>query len=296
MKHVPVLQSAVLDLLDPQEGEIVIDVTVGLGGHSLLLLERIGRSGKLIALDADAKNLVEAKKVLGAGNTQLIHANFRDLESLGLPQCDILFADLGLSSPHIDDSTRGFSFRADGPLDCRYDHKRGRTCADLLQKSSEHDLLRIFRDFGEIREARSLAHQIVQSRKERPLMRTLDLVAVAQTVFSFRANSMLPQIFQALRIAVNDEMGALDSLLQQSPNLLKPGGRMGMICYHSLEDRKVKQRFLSLTSSEKGAVSRPKAPASYELLTKNAVQATLEEIGRNPRSRSARLRVIKKLP
>jgi len=156
--------------------------------------------------------------------------------------------------------------------------------------SSKYDLEKIFRDFGEIREARSIASQIVQSRKERPLTRTSDLVIVAQTVFSFRANSMLPQIFQALRIAVNDEMGALDCFLQCGPNLLKAGGRMGVISYHSLEDRKVKQRFLSLTTHVNGI------PASYELLTKNAVKATLEEVQSNPRSRSARFRVIKKLP
>lgn len=306
MKHIPVLHSEVLDLLNPQKGETVIDVTLGLGGHAKAFLEAIGKSGKLFGVDADEKNLEEAAKALNVekgAKVELIHGNFKEYvrdastpssaaatdsaqHDVLLPTCDILFADLGLSSPHIDDPARGFTYREDSPLDCRYDQSQGVSASALLMQSSEEELIRIFKEFGELKVAHPLVRAIVEARDKKSLSQTSDLVLIVDEVFTFKAKKLLPQIFQALRIAVNDEIGALESLLEYGPTLLNDGGRMGVISYHSLEDRLVKQRFGSLSAGTR---------ASYQLLTKKAVQPTLEEIEQNPRARSARFRCIKKV-
>lgn len=290
MPHIPVLLSPTLELLSPHPGETVIDVTVGLGGHAKEFITRIGKKGRFVGVDADEENLkaVSGKRLAASKNVELVHMNFCDYvvpdARLGedAPHCDILLADLGLSSPHIDDPGRGFSFRGDGPLDCRFDKSGGITAARLLKQASEPELITIFREYGEVERVHPLVRAIREAKK---IETTSDLVAIVEKVYDWKAKKVLPQIFQALRIAVNDEMGALDALLEHGPALLKPGGRMGVISYHSLEDRKVKQRFRELTTS----------PVSYELLTKKAVQATLEEIKENPRARSARLRVIRKI-
>jgi 16S rRNA (cytosine1402-N4)-methyltransferase len=283
MRHIPVLQSEVLEIFIPRKGETVIDVTLGLGGHAKAFLERIGSKGRLIGVEADEKNMRAVRLELGTkSNVMLMHANFRNLPNL--PPCDILFADLGLSSPHIDDPERGFTFRKDSPLDLRFDRSQGLPASKLLQTASEQELLRIFGEYGELENARALVREIDTNR---PFERSTDLVNVAERAFGFRAMKLLPQIFQALRIAVNDEIGALEALLEYGPSFLKSGGRMGIISYHSLEDRLVKQRFRALCAG---------ASASYKLLTKKAVQPTLEEIDRNPRARSARFRAIARVP
>ncbi len=277
--HVPVLLRETLEFLSPRKGETVIDCTLGLGGHAEGFADRIGRRGKLIGIDADEENLREGKqRVQGL---QGLQGNFRDIASFDLPSCDILFADLGVSSPHLDDPERGFSFRAEGPLDCRYDQTRGQTASELIVDLSVEQLGRIFSEYGEVERARPLARAV----KEKEPRTTNDLVCVAEEVYGFRAKKVLPQIFQTLRIAVNDEMGALTSLLEYGPSLLKSGGRFGIISYHSLEDRMVKQRFRALS----------RGGASYQLLTPKAIQPKMEEIDTNPRARSARLRAICKL-
>lgn len=290
MQHTPVLLREALELLDPKPGEVIVDVTLGLGGHAAKFLEKIGSRGKLIGIDADEKNLAEARKKLTGKNVTLIHGNFRDLPSLlsqsTITTCDILFADLGLSSPHLDDPERGFSFRTDAPLDLRFDQTHGENALELLRDSKEANLLRIFREYGELPDARPLVQIIVTGRKKHPLGRTSDLVASAEEAYGWRAQKLLPQIFQALRIAVNDEMGALTSLLEHGPLLLSQGGRMAVMSYHSLEDRMVKLRFASL--APRGAVSQ------YELLTPKPIKPTIEEIKANPRSRSAKLRFLQK--
>lgn len=322
MEHTSVLLSEALELLDPKSGETVIDVTVGLGGHAQALLEEIGRKGKLIGMDADAGNLEEAAALLGRATLSLskrsesrglstrrplrrtprsrrvtlIHGNFRDIHAIlerctplrSVPQCDILFADLGLSSPHLDDPERGFSFRFDAPLDLRFDQTQGKSAADLLNDAKGEELLRMFREYGELPDARPIVRKILVRRKEHSLARTTDLVTIAEESYGWRAQKLLPQIFQALRIAVNDELGALASLLDMGPFLLKPGGRMGVISYHSLEDRMVKERFRALSTA--GTVVR-----QYELLTPKPIKPTMEESKGNPRSRSARLRVLRKV-
>ena len=289
--HTPVLLRESLDLLDLKLGEIVVDVTLGLGGHAAMFLGKIGKKGKLIGIDADEKNLEGARKNLSGKNVTLIHGNFRDLPLLlsqsKISSCDILFADLGLSSPHLDDPERGFSFRTDAPLDLRFDQTQGESAADLLRRSEEGSLLRIFREYGELPDARPIVKAILTRSKKNPLRRTSDLVASVEEAYGWRAQKFLPQIFQALRIAVNDEIGALASLLEHGRVCVSQGGRMGVMSYHSLDDRMVKQRFASLTP--RGTVSQ------YELLTPKPIKPTMEEIALNPRARSARLRVLRKL-
>ncbi len=297
MRHVPVLYTTVLDLLHPREGEVVVDVTLGLGGHAKGFLEKIGPKGKLIGIDADEENLREAAKVLHAKNVELIHANFLDLPHLDLPQCDILFADLGLSSPHLDEAERGFSFRKEGPLDCRFDRTKGMTAAELLMRSSEKELLHIFQDYGEVRGAKKFVDVLLEVREERPIATTQDLLGIVENVYGWRAKGVLSQIFQALRIAVNDELRALEVLLSAGPKLLKPGGRMGILCYHSLEDRLVKETFRALTDAPKHPVTgAPLSEPAFALLTKKPIQANLTEIEDNPRARSSRFRAVKFLP
>src|SRR3989338_8164382 len=244
VQHIPVLYDTILDLLNPKEGEVVLDMTLGLGVHAKGFLEKIGPKWKLIGLDADEENLQEVQKlmnVLKVKNVECIHANFRDflrVAQAGTPalQYDILFADLGLSSPHLDDPKRGFSFRFEGPLDCRFDQSKGETASELLMRAKEQELLQIFFEYGEVRGTKKLVSAILMSREGHPIATTKDLVKIVESAFGKKAKSMLPQIFQALRIAVNDEVGALKALLEAGPALLKTGGRMGIISFHSLED------------------------------------------------------------
>ncbi|MBI3331930.1 16S rRNA (cytosine(1402)-N(4))-methyltransferase RsmH [Candidatus Peregrinibacteria bacterium] len=303
MSHRPVLhgtegESPVLALLSPKPGETVLDVTVGLGGHAASLKKEIGPSGRLIVLDADQANLDHAKNVLEGipGHTQYHHANFRSLADIALPPCDIIFADLGVSSPHFDDPERGFSFRADGPLDLRFDRSKGRSAAAFLARAAPDAIAEVLRSYGELRGAGKLAHALSKkARTQESPLRTTDVRSCVEELFGYKALSILPQVFQALRIAVNDEIGALQSLLHSAPKLLKPRGRFGVIAYHSLEDRAVKQAFRSLSTPEKdpekGGILRE---SPFELLTKKPVTPSPVEIEANPRSRSARLRVLRR--
>ncbi len=290
-QHTPVLLSETITLLDPKSGETVLDVTLGLGGHAEALLKKIGERGTFIGLDADAENLARAQVRLDVlpGNKKFEHRNFRDLERRNLPNVDILFADLGLSSPHVDEPGRGFTFREDVPFDLRFDRTQGLPAALWLQRVSLHELTRALREFGEIKSA----HRLAQKLKEGATDTTFSIVRIVESVFGWRAASVMPQVFQALRIAVNDELGALDSLLSAGPALLNPGGRMGVISYHSLEDRRVKQVFRTLTTAPKdSATGQDLHPADFSLLTRKAVVPSDREQCTNPRSRSAKLRVI----
>lgn len=291
--HTPVLLREALDVLCPQKGETVLDVTLGLGGHAAAFLEAVGDKGAFIGIDADEANLHRAEERLkeSKATKQYIHSNFLQLPDLALPKVDILFADLGLSSPHIDDPERGFTFRADGPLDLRYDQSSGISAAELIAQSDEDELASIFRQYGELEGAFRLATKI----KEQEVKTTSDLRGCAEDIYKYRAPSKLPQIFQALRIAVNHEIEAVNVLLEIGPDFLKPGGRMGIITYHSLEDRPVKHVFRSLCTDEKdeqtGGVSKE---ADFALLTRKPLLPSAEEIADNPRSRSAKMRAIKK--
>ncbi len=296
LRHVPVLETTVLHVLAPKPGENVLDCTLGLGGHSAAFLGAVGSEGTLTALDADTANLEDARARLAqfGDRARLVHANFRDAGTLGLGTFDIVFADLGLSSPHLDDPGRGFSFRTDGPLDLRYDQTSGRTAADLIEQSSEDDLVAIIHDLGEVHQhVRPLAKLIAGTRVET----TFEFKAKVEEIFRYRAPSVLPRLFQALRIAVNDELGALTSLLAAIPSLLNPGGRAGILSYHSLEDRFVKHTFKTWAEPEKDPLTgRAVAEPTFSLLTKKALVPDDDELASNPRSRSVKFRAILKLP
>jgi 16S rRNA (cytosine1402-N4)-methyltransferase len=297
LAHVPVLLSEVLTILKPAQGETVLDATLGLGGHARAFTNAIGQSGVFVGLEADRRNLELATKSLqhATCNMKLIHTNFRALQDLQHAPVDIIFADLGLSSPHVDNPSRGFSFRFEGPLDLRYDQSKGRSAAELLAESDEQTLTNVFSSYGELARSKTLASVIwKRMHKDRfSITTTSDLTKCVEEVHGFRTASVLPQVFQALRIWVNDELGALRAFLEAAPHLLKPGGRLGVISYHSLEDRMTKQTFRDLSQPDldqtTGQIIRE---ADFALLTKKAVVPTAAEVERNPRSRSAKFRAI----
>lgn len=292
-RHIPVLLNEVSEVLAPKRGETVLDVTLGLGGHALAFAEAIGEHGRLIAFDADEENISVAREHLKnvPAKFDLFHVNFRDGLLQTLPPIDILFADLGLSSPHIDDPGRGFSFRSDGPLDLRFDRSRGETVAQWIARVTDEDIADVLWKYGEVRSGRRLAAAI---KKQLP-QTTGELRQCSEAMFGFRARSLLPQVFQAFRIAINDELGVLEVLLAKGPELLSPHGRMGIISYHSLEDRMVKQKFRSLSTPPKDPLTgAPLSLAAFEILTKRSLVPFHEECESNPRSRSAKFRAIRR--
>jgi len=281
-RHVPVLAEEVIRLADPQPGETWVDCTVGGGGHSRLIVERIGPSGRLIGLDQDPGMLDKARPQLEGLPATLVHANFDQLagtlERNGLSQVNGVLADLGFASDQMDDRQRGLSFREDGPLDMRLDPTSGTTAADLVNAMSEAALADVFFEFGEERHSRRVARRIAERRAEKPIATTAELADIVRRSVP-RSGGIDPatRVFQALRIAVNDELGSLDRLLASLPAILKPGGRAAIISFHSLEDRRVKQAF--------------KNADVWQIVTKKPVEAGDAELSRNPRARSAKLRV-----
>lgn len=294
MTHIPVLEDTVLSLLAPQSGETVLDVTLGLAGHATRFLEATAPTGRLYGLDADVKNLAFATQKLSVfgDRVKLHHLNFGQIQELILPPLDILFADLGLSSPHVDDPERGFTFRADSPLDLRFDQSVGLSASEFLERSTEDDIAQIMRDFGELYQP---ARRIGKELAGKTFRTSTELRAVIEAVFTFKAKSMLPQIFQALRMAVNNELGVLQTLLETGPTLLSTGGRMGVISFHSLEDRMVKQAFRALITPEKDPITgKISKEASFELVTPKAVVPDAAEITANPRARSVKFRILRR--
>jgi 16S rRNA (cytosine1402-N4)-methyltransferase len=305
-RHIPVLLEPTLSLLAPCRGETVLDCTVGGGGHARVFGERIGPEGRLVINDADEATLREAESsLLAAGGPEVIavRGDFagapRALVERGLA-ADVVLADLGFSSIQMDDPGRGFSFKGGGPLDMRYDRSSGQTAADLVNTLSEEELGEIIRDYGEERRWRQAARKIAEARKESPISTTDRLAAIVRGAVG-RAPSAsrldpATRTFQALRIAVNDELASLDALLESVDRVagagaaggpgswLASGARLGVISFHSLEDRRVKRCF-------QGLVRRGLA----EALTRSPVTADEEEIERNRRARSAKLRVIRLL-
>ncbi len=296
LPHTPVLLTTVLDILQPKSGESVLDVTIGLGGHSEAFLRATSPHGSLTGLDADSRNLQYAKERLktSADRTTFIHANFRDLPAClsGRKTFDIVFADLGLSSPHVDDPQRGFSFRETSPLDMRFDQsKRRGTASELLMSASLDELIHLFQNYGQLPRTHRFAKEIVRSRVQNFLRTSDDLRIVVERVFHSMAPKVMPQIFQALRIAVNDEIGSLTHFLHLLPHLMTEQGRVGIISYHSLEDRLVKQTFKEFSLSPKDPqTGAPLNPPLLHLLTRKPLSPSPAEIENNPRARSAHLR------
>ena len=311
--HIPALLRASVDALNIRPSGVYVDCTLGGGGHTRAILQAIadagatadGASGRLLSFDqdSDAINRALADPSLGGNQRlQLVHGNFRYLANFlryyGAVQVDGILADLGVSFHHFDDAERGFSFRFEGPLDMRMNRDAHRSAATLLDEMSQQELTDIFRLYGELKQAPRIAAAIVKARTEAPVDTIERLLGVSEPYISPRQQKKeLAQLFQALRIAVNDEIGALRSLLVQSRRVLRPGGRLAIITYHSLEDRLVKNFLRSGNlegREEKDFFGRSLSP--FRLLTSKPIVPDEAEIEANPRSRSAKLRVAEKLP
>jgi 16S rRNA (cytosine1402-N4)-methyltransferase len=285
--HVPVLPAETLQLLDPKPGETWVDCTLGAAGHGRMIAEKIGPAGRLVGLDQDPTMLAFARRRLEGLPATLVHANFDQLgevlANLGIDTVDGVLADLGFASDQMDSAERGMSFRANAPLDMRLNTTAGETAADLVNRMSEAALADVFWEYGEERHSRRVAKRIVERRQTKRIETTLELADIVRSCVP-RSGGIDPatRVFQALRIAVNDELGALERLLVTLPRVLKPGGRAGIISFHSLEDRRVKQAF--------------RTAGVWSPVTRKPVEADAEEQARNPRSRSAKLRVAAREP
>jgi 16S rRNA (cytosine1402-N4)-methyltransferase len=295
--HIPVLLSASIDALNIRPNGVYVDVTFGGGGHSREILKRL-ESGKLFAFDQDPDAL---QNVPDDDRFTLIPQNFRYLQNFlrmyGVTEVDGILADLGVSSHQFDETSRGFSIRGDAPLDMRMAQRGERTAATILNEAEEQDLARILRNYGEVKGAGRVVRAIVKKRNEQPFTTTGDLIRLLEPMVpATKRHKFLAQVFQALRIEVNDEMGALEDLLTQSERVLKPGGRLVVISYHSLEDRPVK-RYLRSGNFEgevkKDFYGNPITP--FKTVSRGAILPDEEEMKTNSRARSARLRVAEKL-
>lgn len=303
--HTPVLYQQVLSALQPSAGSRHIDGTVGAGGHAAGVLRLSSPSGELLGLDRDPRALERAaERLAGFGRrVHLRHASFTDVTArasdLGWQTVDGILLDLGLSSMQLNDPARGFSFLHSGPLDMRFDPGQAATAADLVNQLSEEELVEVLRRYGEEPRARAVARAIVGAR---PLYTTQDLVAVVGPVAGRKPSGVHPatRVFQALRIAVNEELKALETALPEAVDLLRPGGRLAVIAFHSLEDRMVKQFF---RYESRDCVCPPRQPvctcghrARVRVVTPRPIRPGPDEIEANPRARSARLRVAERLP
>ncbi len=295
--HLPVLPKEVMFWLRPRDGFIFLDCTVGYCGHSKLLLEATAPNGKVIGIDRDPQAIAAGKAQLAlyGQRLRLVRGNFVDLKrhlsDQGVSKVHGVLFDLGVSSPQLDEPARGFSFRADGPLDMRMDPSGGMTAADMVNQASEADLADMIYRLGEERYSRRIARAIVRARADRPFTTTGELAEVIESsVPSFYRRGRIhcaTRTFQALRIAVNGELEGLASSLRDAAGVLIPGGRICAISFHSLEDRIVKHTFRSLAQGPDACLS---------LLTKRPVMPAEEECRVNPRARSAKLRVAERLP
>ena len=295
--HVPVLLRESVDGLSIKPGGVYVDVTFGGGGHSREILSRLGGEGHLYSFDQDddAEKNIEPQK-----NFTFVRSNFRYLKNwmryYGVEAIDGLLADLGVSSHHFDDETRGFSFRFNAPLDMRMNKRGGDTAADLLNKCEEEKLADMFYLYGELKNSRRIAAAVVKARKEKPFATTQDLIDATQPLFpKERGKKEMAKLFQALRIVVNREMSALKEMLEAATQLLKPGGRLSVITYHSLEDRIVKNMMKAGNAegkTEQDFFGRIETP--FKLVNNKVIVPDNGEQERNPRSRSAKLRIAEK--
>ncbi len=296
--HIPVLASETIEALHIKPGGIYIDCTFGGGGHSRAILEKLNSSGKLIAFDQDADarlNIPEDARVL------FLQHNFRHLQKFlrlhKIAEVDGILADLGVSSHQFDEAERGFSTRfQESALDMRMDQRQELTAADLVKTYSELQLHKLFEVYGEVTNAKTLAKTIVQQRQVASIKTVSEFKNAVASVVKGNPNKYFAQVFQALRIAVNDEMGALEEMLQQLPSLLKKGGRIAIITFHSIEDRMVKNFFRhgSVEETEADAVYGTKQSNPLLTITKKPILPSAVEIQQNSRSRSAKLRVAEK--
>lgn len=310
--HVPVLLGQSVDGLNIQPGGIYIDVTFGGGGHSSEILSRLDDNAHLYSFDQDpdaeqntmhsenAKKGNEPKRFVDDSRFTFVRSNFRYLKNwmryYGIEHIDGLLADLGVSSHHFDDETRGFSFRYDAPLDMRMNKRAGKTAADIVNNYEESALADIFYLYGELKNSRKIASTLVKARAEKPIATTQDFIKAVEPLFKReREKKDMAKLFQALRIEVNHEMDALKDMLKAATELLKPGGRLSVITYHSLEDRIVKN--VMKTGNAEGKMKQDffgKIETPFKLINNKVIIPDNDEQEKNPRSRSAKLRIAEK--
>jgi 16S rRNA (cytosine1402-N4)-methyltransferase len=297
--HIPVMESEVLSGLAIQPDGLYIDCTFGGGGHSAGILKKLGKKGKLIAFDQDPdarQNLPIDERIV------FVPQNFRHLQRFlrlhGVTEVDGILADLGVSTHQFEQPTRGFSFRFDGPLDMRMDKQQPLTAAGIVNRYDEQKLHKIFEQYGEVTNAKTLARKIVEERTKQNLTTVQGFTSALRGAVKGNPNKYFAQVFQSLRIEVNDELGALKEMLKQSITVVKPGGRIAVITFHSLEDRIVKFFFKTGDTKETEADENPygqqKEPPFHALTKKPIVPAEIE-IKQNPKSRSAKLRVAERM-
>ena len=298
--HVPVLLKETVDGLDIRSGGIYVDLTFGGGGHSREILRRLQGTGHLYSFDQDQDALLNAAELEGEENFTFIRSNFRFLKNwmlyYGHEQVDGILADLGVSSHHLDEEGRGFSFRFDAPLDMRMNQRASLNAQRIVAEYSEEQLADILYLYGELKNSRRIASAIVKSRQQQPIATTTELVEVLKPLMGYdREKKDLARVFQALRIEVNGEMVALRQMLNAASELLKPEGRLSILTYHSLEDRMVKNMVKAGNAEgrvETDLFGRNNAP--LEAVNHSVIIPDTEEQNSNPRSRSAKLRVAKK--
>ncbi|WP_018132736.1 16S rRNA (cytosine(1402)-N(4))-methyltransferase RsmH [Effusibacillus pohliae] len=303
--HVSVLLEEAVDGLAPRSGGVYVDCTLGGAGHSKLILERTAPDGRLIAIDQDLQAIANAKRVLAdfTGRFRIVHANFRELkrivEEYAAEGVDGILFDLGVSSPQLDEGERGFSYMRDAPLDMRMDRTQPFSAYDLVNTWSESQIAEVIFRYGEERWGKRIAEFIVQARKKGPIQTTGQLVDIIKAAIPAAARREGPhpakRTFQALRIAVNDELNALEQALQDAVDCLKPSGRVSIITFHSLEDRIAKH---VLQAAAKGCICPPELPVcqcgrqpKLKLVARKPILPSEAEVERNPRARSAKLRI-----
>lgn len=306
-KHVSVLLQESISSLNLLENSVVVDATLGYGGHSSNILERISK-GYLFAFDQDSEAIRYSTDRLSSIGTNftIIKSNFvnmkEELEKRGINKVDAVLFDLGVSSPQLDDESRGFSFHNDARLDMRMDRDQKLSAYEVVNEYGEEDLARIFYKYGEDKFSKSVARRIVEYRKEKPIETTLELVEVIKSgvPMKYRINKHpARQIFQAIRIEVNHELDVIEPALSQALELLNVGGRVAVITFHSLEDRLVKNYFKEMTKIDDKVKGMPNIPDEYlpdfKLVVNKAIVPSEEEIENNPRARSSKLRVIERI-
>ena len=314
--HVPVLLKESVNGLHIKPNGIYVDVTFGGGGHSREILSRLGADGHLFSFDqdADAENNIfedrgdakdcsneqKGKRFVDDSRFTFIRSNFKFLKNwmqfYGIEQIDGLLGDLGVSSHHFDDESRGFSFRFDAPLDMRMNKRAGKTAADIVNEYDEEQLANLFYIYGELKNSRRIASALTNARRQKPIATTSDFISAVEPLFKReREKKDMAKLFQALRIEVNHEMTALKEMLMAATDVMKPGGRLSIITYHSLEDRIVKN--IMKTGNIEGKVEQDffgHIDSPYKLINNKVIVPSEEEQSQNPRSRSAKLRIAER--
>ncbi|MED3843635.1 16S rRNA (cytosine(1402)-N(4))-methyltransferase RsmH [Geobacillus stearothermophilus] len=309
-EHTTVLLKEAVDGLNIRPDGVYVDCTLGGGGHSDYLLSRLSKRGKLFAFDQDETAISYARERLAryGQQVQFVHRNFRflqeELSARGVAAVDGVLFDLGVSSPQLDEPERGFSYQHDAPLDMRMDRKQQLTAAEIVNRWPYEELVRIFFRYGEEKFSKQVARKIEEVRREKPIETTGELVEIIKEAIPAPARRSgghpAKRIFQALRIAVNDELEAFREALEQAIDLLAPGGRVSVITFHSLEDRICKETFKKASENPPLPPGLPVLPNDYrpvlKIITKKPVVPSAEEVERNRRARSAKLRIAEKLP